>query len=265
MNFDKEYTKYWTSAVSKSVDGTIIAGVKEAKHVLKYLQIKNASKTLDLGCSVGRMYEALAIYSDTVYGLDIDSYAVEKARSHAYKDVRVGTAEEISFDVDFFDLVFCWAVFDVVDHKKGLAEINRVLKNGGKLLFTGKNDNYFEDDVLAYKAEKNAFLKGFPNRFTDLKSVLECLPSFGFELDALLLFPRRGDFGKLGFVDQGIEELESYHGYEYIMLCHKIGQHNSSNLANVTLENQFSKTVKTAARKAGYEQANDFFESIGFD
>lgn len=265
MKFDKEYTKYWSSAVNKSVDGTIIAGVKEAKHVLKYLQLKNAGKALDLGCSVGRMHEALAIYSDAVYGVDIDSYAVEKARLQAYKDVRVGTAEETSFDADFFDLVFCWAVFDVVDHNKGLAEINRVLKTGGTLLLTGKNDNYFDDDVLAYKAEKNAFLKGFPNRFTDLKAVLGSLPSLGFELDTLLLFPRRGDFGTLGFVDQGVEKLETYHGYEYLIMCHKIGEHNSSALVDVTLENQFSKTAKTAAGKAGYELANEFFESVGVD
>lgn len=265
MNFDKEYTKYWASAVSKSVDGTIIAGVKEAQRILKYLQVNNAGKALDLGCSIGRMHEALALYSDAVYGVDIDAYAVEKARLKAYKDVRVGTAEETSFDAEFFDFVFCWAVFDVVDHSKGFAEINRILKTGGTLLLTGKNDNYFDDDVLAYKAEKNAFLKGFPNRFTDLKAVLGSLSALGFELDSLLLFPRRGDFGTLEFVDYGVDKLEAYHGYEYLIMCHKIGECKSSVLADVTLQNQFSKTAQNAAGQAGYELANEFFEAVGVD
>ena len=33
MKFDEEYTKYWSSTVNKSVDGTIIAGVNEAKNL----------------------------------------------------------------------------------------------------------------------------------------------------------------------------------------------------------------------------------------
>ena len=263
MKFDKEYTEYWSSTVNKSVDGTVIAGVKEVKQILKYLQLKTASKTLDLGCSFGRMHEVLDIYSDDVYGVDIDSYAVEKARLQAYKDVRLGTAEETNFDADFFDLVFCWAVFEVVDHKKGLAEINRVLKTGGTLLLTGKNDNYYGDDILAYKAEKNAFLKEFPNRFTDLKAVLENLQPLGFQLNTLLLFPRRGDVGAIDFIDKGVEKLENYHGYEYLIMCHKIGCHDSNALVDVILENQFSKTATAAATKAGYDGPNEFFESVG--
>ena len=263
MKFDKEYTDYWSSAVNKSVDGTTIAGVREAKHILEYLQLKNVNKALDLGCSFGRMHEVLDIYSDAIYGVDIDPYAVEKARLQAYKDVQLGTAEETNFEADFFDLVFCWAVFEVVDHKKGLAEINRVLKTGGMLLLTGKNDNYSGDDILAYKAEKNAFLKGFPNRFTDLKAVLESLQFLGFELNTLLLFPRRGDVGAIDFIDNGVEKLENYHGYEYLIMCHKIGEHDSDALVDVVLENQFSKTVTAAANKAGYDGPKEFFESVG--
>ena len=121
MKFGKEYTNYWSSAVNKSVDGTVIAGVNEATHFLQYLGIKRDDSVLDLGCSFGRLYEALAVYSDQVFGIDPDPFAVEKARLQSYQEVRQGAAEDTGFDKDFFDVVFCWAVFDVVDHKKGFA------------------------------------------------------------------------------------------------------------------------------------------------
>jgi len=265
VKFDEAYTKYWTSAVNKSVDGTIIAGVNEAKNLLQHLGMKRDDRVLDLGCSFGRMHEALAVYSDQIFGIDPDSYAVEKARLQPYREVRRGTAENTGLDIDFFDVVFCWAVFDVVDHKKGLAEINRILKSGGKLLLTGKNDNYFPDDNLAYKAEKNAFLKSFPNKFTDLSSVLGNFEPLGFKLDKLLIFPQRGDLGLLKYVDQGNDLKDNYFGYEYLIICHKVSDQNSAGLININLECKFSKTAIKMAINAGFLNAKEYFESTGID
>lgn len=265
MRFGEEYTRYWSSAVNKSVDGTIIAGANEAKYFLQYMGIKRVGRALDLGCSFGRMHEALAAYCDRIYGVDPDAYAVGKASLKPYIEVRQGTAENAGFENDFFDAVFCWAVFDVVDHKRGLAEINRVLRNDGKLLLTGKNDNYFPDDILAYRAEKNAFLKGFPNKFTDLSAVFGSLNNFGFELDKLFIFPRRGDFGLLNFVEQKGDSGVSHRGYEYLILCHKIADLNAADLPRLNLEGRFSRTANEMAARAGFQSAEEFFESIGVD
>jgi len=265
MKFDKEYTQYWSSAVSKSVDGTIIPGVNEALYFLQYLEIKRDDLVLDLGCSFGRMHEALAFYADQIFGIDPDPYAVEKANLQPYQEVCQGTAEHTEFDDEFFDVVFCWAVFDVVDHKKGFTEINRILKNGGKLLLTGKNNNHFPDDSLTFKAEKNAFLKGFPNKFTDLVVVLRNLQKLGFKLDKLFIFPRRGDFGLLNFVNQGNELLDNYLGSDYLIICHKISEQNAIGLHGVNLEGPFSKTAIKKAAKAGFLSPKEYFESIGID
>lgn len=265
MNFNETYTKYWSSAVDKSVDGTVIAGVNEAKYFLQHMNMERDNRALDLGCSFGRMHEALAVYYDQIYGIDPDLYAVEKARLQPYSEVRQGTAEYTGFNTKFFDVVFCWAVFDVVDHKKGLAEINRILKNNGKLLITGKNNNYFPDDNLAFKAEKNAFLKSFPNRFTDLSNLLDNFKSLGFKLDKLLIFPHRGDFGLLNFVDQGLDLKDNYFGYEYLIICHKVSDQDAAGLGYINLESQFSKTANKLAAQAAFSSAKHFFESIGID
>jgi SAM-dependent methyltransferase len=265
MNFDEEYTKYWSSAVNKSVDGTVIAGQNEVKYFLQELEIKRGDYVLDLGCSFGRMYDALAVHSDWVFGVDPDPYAVEKASLLPYKEVREGYAEHTGFDASFFHTVFCWAVFDVVDHKNGLLEINRILRSGGQLLLSGKNNSYSPDDILAFKAEKNAFLKGFPGRFTDLKRLLQSLYKLGMTLEKVYIFPRRGDFGLMNFVEQTNIFNDDYLGYEYLVICRKCMDISGVEELGVDLEAPFSKTATDLAVQAGFLSPKEYFESIGID
>lgn len=265
MKFGEDYTRYWASAITKSVDGTIIAGLDEVKHFLQYLKVERSDRILDLGCSFGRMCETLATYSDHVYGIDPDPFAVEKARLQSYQEVHEGQAEDTGLAKDSFDIVFCWAVFDVVNHIKGLTEANRILKNDGKLLLTGKNDNYHANDKLAFKAEKNAFLKGFPNRFTNLGAVLENFNTLGFRLDKLFIFPRRGDFGSLNYSDHSDDVEDEYIGYEYLILCHKIADPGCLGSQNENLESRFSKTAARVAVQRGHASAKELFEHLGID
>mgnify|MGYP000669194529 CR=1 FL=1 len=265
MEFGKNYTKYWKSTVNKSVDGTIIAGVEEAKIFLQLLEIEKNNSVLDLGCSFGRMHEALAFYSDKVIGIDPDQYAVDQANQKPYLNVSKGSAENTGLKKDSFNVVFCWAVFDVVSHNEGLREINRILKKGGKLLLSGKNDNYFIDDNLAFKAEKNAYLKEYPNKFTNLSDILSNFEFFGFKLDKLYIFPRRGDMGKINFKEQSNVIKDAYIGYEYVILCHKVKDTDTNNLIGKSFDSPFSKSAVEIANQKGYLSPNDLFNSIGID
>jgi SAM-dependent methyltransferase len=269
MEFNKSYTQYWESAVQKSVDGTVIAGLREVDLFLSPLGLSNSDRVLDLGCSTGRMCEALTRYSSAVYGAEPDTYAVGKASAKPYQEVLQGTAEATGYPARFFDFVFCWAVFDVVDHFDGLSEINRILKDGGRFLITCKADNYDPEDVLAFKAEKNAFLKGFPNKFTNLALLCRQLGAFGFELTELVTFPRRGDMGLLNYTRQRVAESplgEVIDAYEYLMVAKKISTPASMQKdAGVPLDGQFSATAKTLAAHAGYASVKEYFESIGID
>jgi len=264
MRFDEQYTRYWESAVKKSVDGTLIAGRNEVHHFLKDFVTQRCSRALDLGCSFGRMYEVLSVYADKIYGLEPDSFAVENARCKPYVKVQQGSAERTGYESKYFDMIFCWAVFDVVDHKRGLKEINRILKVGGKLVLTGKNDNYYPDDVLAFKAEKNAMLKGFPNKFTKLDNVLRNFNDLGFQLEKLFIFPRRGDLGLLNYLDKSCGN-DGYTGYEYLILCHKISEGVNSDAAVESFDSNYSKTASTIAHNRGYSSAKELFDALGVD
>ena len=144
--FDSKYTDYWEQAVKDSIDGSKIPGVNEAKFFLQGMQLNRSDKILELGCSFGRMFEAISSFSDNVYGVDPELSALVKAANKPYKSLDQGFAENTKYKNEFFDAIFCWAVFDVVNQKKGFFEMNRILKKQGKLLLTGKNSNYHLDD-----------------------------------------------------------------------------------------------------------------------
>ena len=69
-----------------------------------------------------------------------------------------------------------------MEQEKALREQNRILKNGGALLITGKNKDYEADDEKAFTAETNAASKGFPNHFTDVYGLMRDIGALGYEV-----------------------------------------------------------------------------------
>jgi len=264
MKFDKKYTDYWQSAINKSIDGLRIPGLPEAHKLLPYLKIEEGDQVLDMGCSYGRMYKELSQYSENIFGVDLDPYAVEKAKEQGYIEVLVGKAEDTGYQKKFFDRVFCWQVFDVVDQLEGFKEINRILKVGGSFLVTGKNYDYDPNDIFAFKAEKNAFLKGFPNRFTKIDWLMKNLSNFGFQTEKLLLFAKRGDFGLLNFKEAD-KTLTEYTGYEYLLICNKVSEVSEINYLSNDLETVFSLPAQNMTKDKGFSHTANFFKSIGID
>jgi ubiquinone/menaquinone biosynthesis C-methylase UbiE len=255
--FDKDYMKYWQQAVEKSIDGTIIAGPKICAEYVKFLDIKPNQRALDLGCSFGRMFPVLREKTSEVYGVDLDESVVKEAASkYDYKKALVGKAEEVPFADGYFDAVMAWAVFDVVDQNKGFAEANRILKKGGKLLVTGKNARYHEDDRLGFVAERNARIKNFPNRFTDLKLLLEKINEWGFKVEKEFCFARRGDMG-LNKTSPEQEITKDKKTYEYLLILEKT--EDVEDIPSWRLTYPASLTAETKARQAGHKDLMEFF------
>lgn len=262
MKFEKKYTEYWKNNIINPIDGLAIAGSNEVNHFLPLLAINTDDFVLDLGCSFGRMHSILSRVSNNIYGIDPDLFAVESAIKEGYKDVRVGDAENISYNDHYFDKIFCWAVYDVVDHYNGLLESNRVLKINGKILLTGKIDCYFPDDKKAFSAKKNAFLKYFPNHFVNMELLLKNIDELGFELEKLFIFPKRGDFGKLKYIEVEMP-FETIRGYEYLMVLKK---NKDINIRSYTkLDNPHSSTAYSMATNNGFDSVKEYFLYLGID
>jgi ubiquinone/menaquinone biosynthesis C-methylase UbiE len=263
LKFNKDYTEYWKKSVSNSIDGTQIAGSDEVNFYLKMMKIKSNDKILDLGCSYGRFLETLVTKTSNVYGIEPDSFAISEARKLKYVEVIQATAEKTTFQNNFFNQVFAWAVFDILNLESTLIEINRILKQHGILLFTGKNSKYNIDDSLALVAEKNAYLKNFPNNFTNLPLLLRNLHSFGFEVKRIFIFRNRGDFGKNKHIEiiGNLEMGERF--YEYLLILQKTDFRISDTQKIDHLTSKISNTAIELAKKSNFLSVHDLFVQEG--
>ena len=68
-------------------------------------------------------------------------------------------------------------------------------KKESRVLSTGKNDNYFENDNHAREEEIGARKKGHPNYVTDVRKLLNNINKFGFRIDIQKFYLKQGDFG----------------------------------------------------------------------
>ncbi len=167
---------------------------------------------LDLGCAGGFMAEALDDRGAQVTGIDPAAEAIEAARAHAKgRNITydVGVGEALPYTNGQFDAVVCVDVLEhVQDLKKVLAEVARVLKPGGMLLFDTINRNSIARLATITVAEDILGLlpKGThdPKMFIKPSELVTGLEGAGFEVGKLTgLGPRgidkRGDltFGQL--------------------------------------------------------------------
>ena len=98
---------------------------------------------LDLGSGTGAAFDQLTNYETTA--VDPDKKMLEL---NSFENKVLGSAEDLPFDDNSFDNVFCSFVWrNILDTDKALAEVYRVLKPGGKFI------------LLDMTRPKNSFLK----------------------------------------------------------------------------------------------------------
>lgn len=260
MIFDSEYTKYWMSTVDKSIDGTEIPGVAHANYFLaKIPEINRNSIIIDIGCSYGRIFEALNYYSSNIHGIDLDPSALELAKKHDYISLHEAFAEQTPFASDFADLIFAFLIFDVLDQTKFLLEASRILKSGGYILLTGTSDNYDLDDSLALDAERNSYRKNFPKKFTNVPELIRYLGFIGFDIVEFFTFKRRGNFGIFQFSDSNKVDSELYIFYEFVIIAKKVKANKDINCPDFSVSSKHSKTALTHSLLNGFQDVDSFF------
>jgi len=265
MSFNREYTEYWIKTVDKSIDGTVIPSNKHALHFFKKFGIDVVHQNvLDIGCSNGRMFDALSTVSESIIGVELDPFAVALARKKNYVRLIESRAEEMPLPDETADFVFSWLVFDILDQATFLCEASRIIKLGGLLLFTFTGSDYFDDDELALQAEANAFKKRFPKQFTNPQKLLEFFPIAGFEMKKICAFYRRGDFGRLKYVQLDLNKpIPKF--YEAIVVVKKVGEMRLDNIetAAAELSSKVSITSTRIAQELGYSDSKSLFLGIG--
>lgn len=132
--------------------GVLLFRGRELPVVQKYFKTNNlpAQKTmLDVGCGEGNVGAILFDHVDV--GLEYVPEYAEIARTvPAYKKVVVGDARKLPFANESFDIVFSNSVIEHIDGIDAvISEFSRVLKTGGKLVFTSPSKYFTQYLFLA--------------------------------------------------------------------------------------------------------------------
>jgi ubiquinone/menaquinone biosynthesis C-methylase UbiE len=99
----------------------------------------NGSKVLDGGAGIGQWSIALSQRFGHVEALDLKSDRLEILKQVSYLmgieniSIKRGSLEDLPYDNDSFDTIFCYGVIMFTDVKKTLSEFYRVLQPGGRL------------------------------------------------------------------------------------------------------------------------------------
>jgi len=95
------------------------------------------ARVLEVGCGWGELAAWVARETGAeVVAVDLSPHMVELARESGV-DARVGDVQELPFDDGEFDVaVAAWMLYHVPDLGRGLAELARVLRPGGRLVVT---------------------------------------------------------------------------------------------------------------------------------
>lgn len=118
-------------------NSSVSSGIWRSHEIMALSGIKLYRPVLDLGCGNGRF--AKVVFKDKLdYGLDISREVIKIAKSNkAYRNYIVADAHHIPLGNQSIQTVFSNSVFEHIADLEGvLAEISRILKPGGQLIFT---------------------------------------------------------------------------------------------------------------------------------
>ncbi len=254
--FDEQYVDYWKARVETASDRTRVPGEASLLGVLPHFPVDPDQRLLDLGCGFGRFFPILSRLTPLLTGMDLSPEMLDQAARFGYACLVEGRVERTGLPEAFMDRIVCWATFEAADQERGLVELHRILKPGGLLLLTGKNQDYREDDSAAFIAERNARLKAFPNHFTDVAALLQDPAQYGFSVRHARGFERRGDFGEDRSFDLAGAGPVAF--YEFLLILRKEGARGPTPPA---LASPFSAVSRRRARVQGFgEDVSAFFQ-----
>ena len=100
----------------------------------RYLDAKNGERVLEVGCNRGSIVKRLQDLGVDAYGVDINSDAIAEGLT---RNLSCMDATNLEFPDSSFDKVYSLHTIEhIPDLRKALAQMERVLKPGGRLVLT---------------------------------------------------------------------------------------------------------------------------------
>jgi ubiquinone/menaquinone biosynthesis C-methylase UbiE len=106
---------------------------------------------LDIACGEGYGAKLLSEVANQVVGVDISEETIkyaEKKYSSKNLEFKVGSADEIPFEDNFFDVVVSFETIEHLENHEGMiSEIKRVLKDDGLLIISSPNKTEYSEAI----------------------------------------------------------------------------------------------------------------------
>lgn len=128
-------------------------------------------KVLEIGCGTGYRLNYLSeTYNCKCYGIDPSQKAIEYGKIHFPKvELLVGTADEIDYETNSFDIVifgFCLYLVDREHLFDITSKVNKILKTSGLvIIFDFYSNRYYKNPYIYYKSI-NSYKVDYSTLFT---------------------------------------------------------------------------------------------------
>jgi SAM-dependent methyltransferase len=154
---------------------TDVTGPDSRELVFEAVAETGPRSVLEVGCGEGELAQRMtAELAADVVAIDQSERMVELARARGV-DARVGDVQELPFaDASFDVAVAAWMLYHVPDLDRGIGELERVLRPGGRLVATTNASDHLQEMLesagvddwdFSFQAENGADLLGrhFPS------------------------------------------------------------------------------------------------------
>jgi len=133
------YDGYHAKSARKGSDDPVVRRTYQiCREFMRSFDPPKGCKFLDLSCGIGQFLEAARDHDPTLqlHGLDHSQVAVEQSRARVPEaEIRRGDAMKTPYKAKSFDAISCMGSLEhYPDSGRGVAEIARMLKDGGKAL-----------------------------------------------------------------------------------------------------------------------------------
>ena len=137
--FRRHYAEYLAVQIGSSAYSRqhAAAGSGTEKSVRRLMNcLEPGPVVLDAGCGDGYALDLLRSAGYTAIGIDVNFDKLQEARHHGNELVVLADLHHIPISPDCVDAIHCSHVLEhTLDGRRALAELRRVLKLGGKVLF----------------------------------------------------------------------------------------------------------------------------------
>lgn len=194
------------------------------RKVIKLLREKQYDKIIDIATGTGDLaIDLLKLKPNKIIGIDIAEKMIEignqkiqKKKLTDFIELKTGDSLEISYDDNTFDVATCsFGVRNFEDLKKGLTEMHRVLKIGGKIAILEFSNPKNKIIGFIYRFYFNNILPFWGRLFSKNNFAYKYLPQ------SVTVFPNREEFTKI--LDKVGFKKTYYKNLTYGIACIYIG------------------------------------------